>query len=190
VSAVDAPPGIAFAGVAAGELAARPGPRRLARVVLVYVLAVGALALALARRRWYLPGIELLLVAPPSCMSVAVVGWAVRSARLRIDADGVRWGWDGLGFRMTRERLASVRIYDDTVALRPRRGSTWYLARRDWDGFDRVAPALRRAGLKTERRPGRAPLAARLQSYGLVLDLLELGAAAAVTLLALLASTL
>lgn len=170
MSAVDAPPGIPFAGRAAGEFVARPRARRLARRVFVLVSAAGVLTLAMAARRLYAPLIELLLVAPLMCISVAAVGHAVRSAHVRIDRDGVRWGWSWGGFRLTRERLRRVEAYDDAVALKPTRGSTWYLSRRDWDRFERMLPAIDQAGIPFTRHETRAPLGARLQSYGAVLD--------------------
>jgi len=186
VSAVDAPPGIAFAGQAAGEFVAKPRARRLAARVFVFALAAGVTTLSLAARRLGAPLIELLLVAPLMCMSVAAVGYAVRSAHLRIDRDGVRWGWRWGGFRLGRDRLVRIDAYSDAVALKPRRGSTWYLSRRDWFHFDRVEPAMSRAELPVERHDRGAPIGARLQSYGVVLDgLLVLdGFAAALALVA------
>jgi hypothetical protein len=176
VSAVDAPPGIAFAGEAAGEFVAQPWPHRLARRVFVLVCALGVATIALAARRIYAPFAEVLLVAPLVCMSIAGVGYAVRRARLRVDRDGVRWGWQIGGFRMGRDRLASITAYSDAIAVTPRRGSTWYLSARDWHRFDQMVVALRRAGIPFEVRERRAPIAARLQSYGIVLDLLLIAA--------------
>ena len=121
-------------------------------------------------------------MAPLFCFSVAAVGYAVRRARLRIDRDGVRWGWRIAGFRMHRARIRAVRIFSDAIALVPKRGSTWYLSRRDWDRFDRVAGAFEEAAIEFDRREGRAPWAARLQGYGLVLDLLLVANIAAATL--------
>jgi hypothetical protein len=106
------------------------------------------------------------------CSSIATLGYAVRAARIRVDGAGVRWGWRWAGFRMRRERMKHVQSYADAFALIPQRGSTWYLSRRDWDRFERVPKALRRAKIPFARDPGRAPLRARLQSYGIVLDLL------------------
>ena len=170
MSAVDAPPGLAISDLAAGELGARSPARRLARRGLIYVLVVGGVTLALATRRLHVPMIEFLFVAPLVCMSVAAVGHAVRSARLRIDPDGVRWGWHIAGFRMHRDRIRAVTVYSDAVALRPNRGSTWYLARRDWDHFERITRAFSAASIPFERHQRRAPLRSRLQGYGLVLD--------------------
>lgn len=172
MSAVDAPPGVAVSDLPAGEFAATPRSRRLARRVFVYVCGAGGVTLAVAARRLYIPMVELLFMAPMVCMAVAAVGYAVRRARVRIDADGVRWGWTSAGFRMRRDRIRRVRAYRDAVAFTPARGSTWYLSRRDWAGFDGFVPALDAAGIPLSRAPGAAPLSARLQSYGAVLDAL------------------
>ena len=172
MSAVDAPPGIAFAGHAAGEFACRRRPRRLAGRVLFLVLLASVLTVVMAGRRMHGQTAELLMVVSLMCASVAGVGYAVRRARLRIDADGVRWGWSGIGFRVTRDDMAGIDVYRDAVAVRQRRGSTWFVSGRDWDRFEHVPAALRRAGLPLESHTRRAPLGARLQSYGTVLDLL------------------
>ncbi len=182
MAAVDAPPGVAFAGRAAGEFVARPRARRLARRLLIYVIAVSIVTLMIAARRIYTPMVEFVLVAPLMCMSIAVLGYAVRAARVRVDGAGVRWGWRWAGFRMRRERMKHVHSYIDAFALTPQRGSTWYLSRRDWDRFERVPKALRRAKIPFARHPERAPLRARLQSYGIVLDLLLVVNAMAMTL--------
>lgn len=183
----DAPPGVAFAGRAAGEFTARPRPRRLAARVLLVVGVNGAVTFALALRRVPSASSELLMVVSLMSLSVAVVGYAVRRARVTVDYEGVRWGWQVGGFRMSRERMKSVVAYRDAVALQPKRGGTWYLSARDWDRFERFSEALRRARIpfETDERP--APLGARMQSYGMVLDVL-LVADAAASLLALLAA--
>lgn len=175
MSAVDAPPGIAFAGLSAGEFMCRRGPRRLAGRVFTLVLLTSATATVLATRR--VPGqtSELILAVALMCASVAAVGYAIRRARLRIDADGVRWGWSDLGFRVTRDELVSVDVYRDAIAVVQRRGSTWFVSARDWDRFERLPGALRRAGLPAALRGDRrAPFRARMQSYGTVLDILLL----------------
>ena len=179
MSAVDAPPGIAFAGVAAGEFVSRRRPRRLAGRVMFLVLVTGAVTLAIGIRRAPLATAELLLAVPLICWSVAAVGYAVRRARLRVDRDGVRWGWNDIGFRVTRDRMERIDLYRDAIAVRQRRGSTWYLSGHDWDLFQRMPGVLRRAGLPVESHERRAPIGARLQSYGIVLDLLLLADAAA-----------
>ena len=172
MSAVDAPLLSDAAGVAAGEFASRRRPRRLAARVFYLVLVTSAVTILLALRRFHSATSEVLLAASLMCLCVAGVGHAVRRARVRIDADGVRWGWDSLHVRVRRDRLQGIDVYRDAIAVRPQRGSTWYLSGHDWDGFDRMPGALRRAGLPSEERPRRAPVRARLQSYGIVLDLL------------------
>ena len=170
MSAIDAPPGIAFAGEAAGEFVARPRPRRLAGRVFVFVCIITIVTMFVALRRIFLPLIEVMLAVQLMCVGIAGVGLAVRRARVRVDVDGIRWGWEQAGVRMPPERITVVRAYKDAVAIVPRRGSTWFLCARDWDGFSHVPQALRRAGIPFEQVDAKAPLRARLQSYGLVLD--------------------
>ena len=172
MSAVDAPPGVVFAGRAAGEFTARPGARRLARRVLVYVAVAGTTTVALAGQNIYRPGAEILVIATMVCASLAAVAYAVRRARVRVDRGGIAWGWSAGGFRMPADRIARIDVYRDGVAGVPRRGSRWYLSARDWDRFERMPAALRSAGLPVVERGERAPLRARLQGYGLALDVL------------------
>lgn len=170
MSVVDAPPGLDFAGPAAGEFRSRPRPRRLARFALVVCLLDGVAAVALALRHFHSPGTALLLVGPLMCTSIAFVGFAVRSARIRVDTGGVHWGWEGLGFRMGRDRIEAIRAYPGALAIEAKRGSIWYLSSYDWDRFEALAKAFVDSGQEVERREGRAPIRARLQAYGLVLD--------------------
>src|SRR5262249_10589714 len=128
LTAVDAPPGLGLGGRPTGEFGARRGPRRLAGAAFRFVAAAAIATLLLARRH----GDALLTVLAITCVAMAGVGLAVRTARVAIDADGVRWGWSWAGVRMVRARLARADIYDDGVALVSRRGS-WFLAARDWD---------------------------------------------------------
>lgn len=172
MSAVDAPPGLPFAGRAVGEFAARPASLRLARRALVVVVAASVAALFVLGRRRFMTGGELLIAGPLVAIAIALVGYAVRRARLRIDQGGVRWGWDALGFRVARERLAGAISYQDAIAFRRPRGGPWYLARHDFAGFDRIPAALRAAGIPFETAARRAPLRARLQTYGVALDVL------------------
>jgi hypothetical protein len=179
VSAVDAPPGVALADLPSGQFASRPRPHRRARRIFGYVSVTSALTLVAASRRLHAPVVEILFIAALIAVTIAALGLAVRRARVRIDADGVRWGWELGGVRLHRHRLRSVTTYRDAIALQPRRGSTWFLCRRDWDRFDDIPDALADAGVDVEvRRDQVAPFAARMQSYGLVLDvLLVIGAA-------------
>jgi len=105
----------------------------------------------------------------------------VRRARLRIDADGVRWGWTRVGFRMGLLRIKRVRMYSDALAVTPKLGSTWYVSHRDWHDFQNIPRALEVAHIPFEHHARRAPLGARLQGYGLVLDILLMANAVAVT---------
>ncbi len=182
MSVVDTPPGLPLADLPAGEFAARPGSYRLARRVFVYVLAIAVLTLLTAARRLYAPLVEVLFIAPMVCISVAAVGIAVRRARLRVDTDGIRWGWHIAGFRMRRHRMREVHVYRDAIAVTPKRGSTWYVTQRDWDRFEGFVDALEAAEVEFSQSASQAPLGARLQSFGIVLDILLIADAVAVTL--------
>ena len=149
MSAIDAPPGVAFAGEAAGEFVARPRPRRLAGRVFAFVTIVGVITIVLTARHIFAPFAEVMLVIPLVCVSIAFVGYAVRRAHLRVDADGVRWGWRVGGFRMSPDRMKGVAAYHDAIAVEPKRGSTWYLSERDWDRFDRLLEALSKGVIST-----------------------------------------
>jgi hypothetical protein len=152
-------------------------------VLFTYVVVVGGTAFVAAARHPFRPGAEIALVLPLMCVSVAGLGLAVRRARLRIEPAGIRWGWTAFGVRMGPSRLRGLVAYRDAVAVRPRRGSMWFLSASDWSQFDGMVAALRRAGLEVEEQEGRAPLRARLQSYGRVLDLLMITSAVVSTLL-------
>jgi hypothetical protein len=165
VTAVDAPPGLGLGGRPTGEFAARPAPRRLAQAAFRFVTLATILTILLSRHAHD----AVLPVLAVSCLSLAGVGTAVRRARIAVDRDGVRWGWSFAGFRMPRPRMSRADVFADGVALVSRRGS-WFLAERDWDRFDALVRSLARAGLPVTAHGGRAPLRARLQSYGLVLD--------------------
>ncbi len=189
MSATDVPLHLGLGGRVAGEFVARPGPRRLAQVAVRWVLVAGAVAVAVARRRQLEALAPAIAILATVFLSVTLVGLAVRRARVTIDAGGVRWGWGSLGVRMDRDRLRSVGVYTDAIALVPRRGSTWFLSARDWDRFDAMARAVARADLPVEVHPRRAPWRARLQSYGRVLDGLLLGAMLGASALIVVAAT-
>ena len=189
MAAVDTPPGLGVASLPQGTFAARAGPRRLAEVALRLTVGLGALALALAARRPEAVHAATTAVGAMTMMALAIVGAAIRRARVTIGSDGVRWGWGRLAVRMDRERITRVDLYDDAIALRPRRGSTWFLSRRDWDRFEGMRRAVAAAALPTREHARRAPLAARLQSYGRVLDAIVVLATVTAAALALLAGT-
>ena len=169
MSAVDVPQHLGLGGRVSGEFAARPGPRRLANLAMRWVAVAGAAAGGLAARNPFHAQASTVMVLALMFGAFAFVGLAVRRARITIEAGGVRWGWTWLGVRMERERIRAVDIYDDAIALRPQRGSAWFLSARDWERFDALTRAVERAGFDVTRA-GTAPLAARLQSYGRVLD--------------------
>jgi hypothetical protein len=173
MSAVDVPPHRGLGGRAAGEFVARRGPRWLAGIAFLYCVATGAATMALAARRPYEHAT--LVILPLMLVAIAGVGLAVRRAHVEVGADGIRWGWPWLGVRLDVGRLVGVAVYADAIAFEPRRGSTWFLSARDWDHFAGLARAVERAGLPVTRHDRRAPLRARLQSYGRVLDGLMIG---------------
>lgn len=170
MSAVDVPQHVGLGGRVSGEFEARPGPRRLAIAAARWVLLAGTVAAALASRRPWHPQAVTIVVSTLMFAGFAGVGLAVRRARITVDAGGVRWGWSFLGFRMDRDRIRGVDVYRDAIALRPRRGSTWFLSARDWERYDALVLAIERSGLAVTVHDARAPLGARLQSYGRVLD--------------------
>lgn len=174
MSAVDAPPGLPFSGRAAGEFVARPRSLKLARRATWFIVVASAISLFVVGRnfRFLRIGTESRLVAPLVAVAIALVCLAVRRARLRIDGAGVRWGWDSFGFRVVKDGLSGATIYQDAVGFRRPRGSPWYLGRHDFDDFDRIPAALRQAKIPFEVVDRRAPFRARMQTYGLALDIL------------------
>jgi len=177
VSAIDTPPGLGLAVLLPhGTFAARRGPRRLAEIGLRVTVALGALAIGFAIRRPEAPQASTCFVGALTMIALGVLGVAVRRAQVTIAADGVRWGWGPWTVRMDRDRIVKVELYDDAIALRPRRGSTWFLSRRDWDRFEAMRRTAAAVGLPAEEHTRKAPLAARLQSYGRVLDAIVVGA--------------
>lgn len=162
--------------------------RRLAAVLLVYILAVSGFAFARAGSAENIGRVgesaaAIGMVAPLFASTVALMVFVVRNARLRIDDSGVSWGFGILAFRVPLRRIRSCRLYSDAVALMVRPGFTWYVCARDYVPFPDVVAALARAGLPLEREAGPTPLRARLQSYGTAIDLLLIVDAIGVTLL-------
>lgn len=185
MAAVDTPPGIGLPGAAVGWFRANPAARRLATRGFLYVVAVGVAGIWLTAKRW--PpgqGAERLVVVVTAVM-VAAVALAVRRARVGIASDGVRWGWGAITVRMDPGRIVRAQLYRDAIALVPRRGSTWFLSRRDWDRFEAMRRAAHASGLPVEEHDRPAPWRARLQSYGRVLDGLVFASGLAVTLVAI-----
>jgi hypothetical protein len=101
-----------------------------------------------------------------------MIGLAVRSARLAVSRDGVRWGWTSLGFTQQASRVVRASVYLDGVTLESKRGSWWFLAARDWERFEALVRQLRRTDMPIAEHDIKAPYRARLQSYGRFLDLM------------------
>jgi hypothetical protein len=177
MSALDLPPGIGLVGTPLGTFRAPRRARRVARVSLTVVVVLGAITWALVARHPYRHSASTQVVLPIAFAAFAGLGVVVRQAHVAITRDGVRWGWTAFGFHQPAARIAVAHVYEDGITLEARRGSWWYLGARDWDRFDALVRQLRRAELPIRDHAGKAPLRARLQSYGRFLDLLLLGSA-------------
>jgi hypothetical protein len=179
MSALDVP--LAGDAAAAGqEFQAGRRSRNLTRLVLVYAFVVSIrLGWRFLLQNQMQASVLMMLVV------LALVAYAVRSARLKVHASGVRWGWATIGFHMEPERIREVRAFDDAVMVVPARGMPWFLVARDWTPFERMVKAFAGMGVPFSRRAGKAPLGAKLQGYGLALDLLVIADAVVLTLLLL-----
>ncbi|TMQ19484.1 MAG: hypothetical protein E6J90_03375 [Deltaproteobacteria bacterium] len=178
MSALDLPPGIGLVGTPLGTFGAPRRARRAAAIALTAVVALGAITWLLVSRHPFRRGASTQVVMPIAFAAFAGLGFVVRRARVAITRDGVRWGWAMLGFHQPASRIATAHVYRDGIALEARRGSWWFIAARDWERFDVLVRHLRRADLPIRDHPVKAPLRARLQSYGRFLDLLLLGSVA------------
>jgi hypothetical protein len=170
VSALDLPPGLGLVGTPLGVFRAPRSSARLSAVALVIAVAAGALTWYLVSRQPWRRGLATLFVLPLVFMALAALGFFVRRARVSITRDGVRWGWEALGFQQPAAKIVTAHIYRDGIALEAKRGSQWFLAARDWDRFDALVRHVRRAELPTRDYDRKAPLRQRLQSYGRFLD--------------------
>ena len=177
MSALDLPPGIGLVGTPLGTFHAPRRARRAAQISLIVVVVLGAVTWALVARHPYRGSASTQVVLPIAFAAFAGLGVVVRRARVTITRDGVRWGWTAFGFHQPAARIAVAHVYDDGITLEARRGSWWFIAARDWDRFDALVRQLRRTELPIRDHTGKAPLRARLQSYGRFLDLLLLGSA-------------
>jgi hypothetical protein len=175
MSAVDLPPGIGLLGTALGTFDSPKGARRRAIISLSLVLVLLTITWYLVSRHPYRRSSSTQVVLPVAFALFTGLALAVRSARVAITRDGVRWGWAGLGFTQPASRIACAHIFSDGIALEATRGSRWFLAARDWERFDVLVKQLRRAELPTRDHTGKAPLRQRLQSYGRFLDALVIG---------------
>ena len=184
MSALDLPPGIGLVGTPLGTFHAPRRARRLAAWSTGLVIVLGAATWVLVSRHPYRHGASTQVVLPVAFAAFAGLGLLVRRARVAVTRDGVRWGWTAFGFHQPASRITTAHVYPDGVALEARRGSWWFIAARDWDRFDALVRQLRRAELPIRDHANRAPLRARLQSYGLFLDLLVLGSVCGATVVA------
>ena len=170
MGAVDLPPGIGLTGTPLATFRAPPRARRLAAIAFAATVALGAITWAFVFRHPYRWHASTQFVLPIAFCAFTLLGFLVRRAQLAITRDGVRWGWASLGFTQETARIVAAHVYVDGIALEAKRGSWWFLAARDWDRFDALVRQLRRAELPLQDHDGRAPLRARLQSYGRFLD--------------------
>ena len=170
MSAIDLPPGIGLVGTPLGTFDAPKRSRRLAWLAVILVVLLLAITWYLVSRHPWRRGSSTQAVLPVAFLMFAGLALAIRSARVAITRDGVRWGWTSLGFTQPRAKLTCAHIYSDGIALEAKRGSKWFISARDWDRFDALVRQLRRAELPLRDYPGKAPLRQRLQSYGRFLD--------------------
>jgi hypothetical protein len=170
VSAIDLPPGIGLSGTPLAVFHAPRRARRLAWITIVLVIGFGALSWYLALQHPWRFGTSKQLVLPLAFAAFALLGIAVRSARLAVSRDGVRWGWTSLGFTQQASRVVRASVYRDGITLESKRGSWWFLAARDWERFDALVRQLRRTDMPITEHEGKAPYRARMQSYGRFLD--------------------
>ncbi|HEY0194637.1 MAG TPA: hypothetical protein VGC42_26175 [Kofleriaceae bacterium] len=170
MSALDLPPGIGLVGTPLGTFLAPARARRTASWSMTLVVVLGAITWGFVAHHPYRHGSSSQVVLPVAFLAFAALGLSVRRAQVAITRDGVRWGWRSFGFHQPAERIAAAHIYLDGVALEARRGSWWFISARDWDRFDVLVRFVRRSELPIRDHDGKAPLRARLQSYGRFLD--------------------
>jgi hypothetical protein len=170
VSAADLPPGLGLVGTPLGVFHAPRRSARLSAVALVVAVGFGAITWYLISRQPWRRGMGMMFGLPLVFMMLAALGYFIRRARVAVTRDGVRWGWDALGFQQPASKIVTAHIYRDGIALEAKRGSQWFLAARDWDRFEALVRQVRRAELPIAEHVGKAPLRQRLQSYGRFLD--------------------
>lgn len=172
MSATDLPPGLGLVGTPLGVFHAPRRSRRLSAFALAAALIFGAITWYVITRRPWQRGTGTLFGLPLVFMMLSALGFLVRRARVAVTRDGVRWGWEALGFQQPASKIVQAHVYADGIALEAKRGSQWFLAARDWDRFDALVRQVRRAELPIAEHSGKAPLRQRLQSYGRFLDAL------------------
>ena len=181
--------------ISARTFGASQRSRRLAVIAFVYTLVIGGIVFVRSGRpdtiiREGEAAAAVGMIVPLFCTTVALVVLGVRMAGLTVDDGGVSWGMGLIAFRLRAPAIESCRLYRDAVAVTRRgRRFTWYVCARDYGPFPEVVGAFRRSRLPLVEDGGPAPLAARLQSYGLAIDFLLVIDALAVTAVFLLSSS-
>lgn len=175
MSVLDLPPGIGLVGTPLATFHAPTRAKRLAWAALIAVTVLLVVTWYLVSRNYFRRGVSTMVVLPVAFVLFTGLALAVRSARVAITRDGIRWGWTSIGFTQSAARIVMAHIYSDGIALEAKRGSKWFLAARDWDRFDVLVRQVRRAELPVQDHEGKAPLRQRLQSYGRFLDALVVG---------------
>lgn len=175
MSVLDLPPGLGLVGTPLATFHAPARAKRLAWIGAILVAILLVVTWYLVSRQWWRRGASTMVVLPFALLLFTGLAVAIRTARVAITRDGIRWGWTSLGFTQAASRIVMAHIYRDGIAFRAKRGSTWFLAARDWDRFEVLVRQVRRAELPVTDHAGKAPLRQRLQSYGRVLDGLVVG---------------
>lgn len=163
--------------VEGGRIRASRGARLRSTLGLAYVGALSGVTLARTMSFSYIlaqgeGAAARAVVTSMVCLLLALLVITIRSARVTVDDDGIRWGWGGIGFRLATRRIAAVTLYRDAAAVKLTRGSTWWLSGRDYTPYRELCASLRRTGLPVVEEARGAPLAARLQAYGVALDVI------------------
>jgi hypothetical protein len=175
VSAIDLPPGIGLQGTPLGTFHAPRRARVISAMSLAAVVLFGGITWYFVSRHPYRWHSSTQVVLPVAFAALSLLGFVIRRARVSVSRDGVRWGWEAFNFTQQASRIVSAHVYADGVAFEAKRGSWWYIAARDWERFDAFVRQLRRAELPITDHMGKAPLRARLQSYGRFLDAMLVG---------------
>lgn len=175
MSVLDLPPGVGLVGTPLATFHAPARSRRLAWIATICVAVLLVITWYFVSRHYWRRGASTMVVLPVAFLLFTSLAVAVRSARVAITRDGIRWGWTALGFTQPASQIVMAHVYADGIALEARRGARWFLSARDWDRFEVLVRQVRRAELPVTDHSGKAPLRQRLQSYGRFLDALVVG---------------
>lgn len=175
MSVLDLPPGIGLVGTPLATFHAPKRSKRLAWIATIMVAVLLIITWYFVSRHYWRRGASTMVVLPVAFLLFTALALAIRTARVAITRDGIRWGWTSLGFTQSASRIVTAHVYSDGIALEAKRGSKWFLAARDWDRFDVLVRQVRRAELPVKEYDGKAPFRQRMQSYGRFLDALLVG---------------